>query len=69
MLAGRPPYTGSSAVAIVANWFTEPVPSARALRPIERGPDLRDQGGQDFGLVVGRYHHGQLRTHVCPSRA
>ena len=33
MLVGRPPYTGSTAVAIVAKWFTEPVPSARAARP------------------------------------
>jgi serine/threonine-protein kinase len=33
MLVGRPPYTGSTAVAIVTKWFTEPVPSARAARP------------------------------------
>ena len=33
MLVGRPPYTGSTAAAIVTKWFTEPVPSARAARP------------------------------------
>ena len=32
MLAGEPPFTGSSAVAIIAKWFTEPVPSVRAAR-------------------------------------
>ena len=33
MLAGEPPFTGSTAAAIVAKWFTEPIPSVRALRP------------------------------------
>jgi serine/threonine-protein kinase len=33
MLAGKPPFTGSSAVAIVAKWLTEPIPSVRATRP------------------------------------
>ncbi len=33
MLAGEPPFTGSTAVAIIAKWFTEPVPSVRAARP------------------------------------
>jgi serine/threonine-protein kinase len=33
MLAGEPPFTGSSAVAIIAKWLTEPAPSVRAARP------------------------------------
>jgi len=33
MLAGEPPFTGSTAAAIVAKWFTEPIPSVRAIRP------------------------------------
>jgi serine/threonine-protein kinase len=33
MLAGKPPYTGATAMAIVAKWLTEPVPSVRAARP------------------------------------
>ena len=33
MLAGEPPFTGSTAWAIIAKWFTEPVPSVRARRP------------------------------------
>ena len=44
MLVGRPPYTGSTAVAIVAKWFTEPVPSARAARP--EVPESVDQAIQ-----------------------
>jgi serine/threonine protein kinase len=32
MLAGRPPYKGSSGAAIIAQRFTFPVPSVRALR-------------------------------------
>ncbi len=44
MLVGRPPYTGSTAVAIVAKWFTEPVPSARAARPeVPESADLAIQ--------------------------
>jgi eukaryotic-like serine/threonine-protein kinase len=33
MLAGEPPFTGSTAMAIIAKWFTEPVPSVRTGRP------------------------------------
>jgi len=33
MLAGEPPYAGRSVHAIVARRLTEPIPSARALRP------------------------------------
>src|SRR5262249_11323990 len=33
MLAGEPPFTGSTAVAIVTKWLTEPIPSVRAVRP------------------------------------
>jgi serine/threonine-protein kinase len=33
MLAGEPPYTGSTAVAIIAKWLTDPIPSVRAIRP------------------------------------
>jgi predicted Ser/Thr protein kinase len=41
MLAGEPPFTGSTAAAIVAKWFTEPIPSVRAIRPdVPEGVDL-----------------------------
>jgi serine/threonine-protein kinase len=44
MLAGEPPFTGSTAWAIIAKWFTEPVPSARATRPdVSEGVDLAIQ--------------------------
>ena len=33
MLAGEPPFTGSTAWAIIAKWLTEPIPSVRARRP------------------------------------
>ena len=33
MLAGEPPFTGSSAMAIIAKWFTDPIPSVRSVRP------------------------------------
>src|SRR5262249_52863319 len=33
MLAGEPPFTGSTAAAIVTKWLTEPIPSVRAVRP------------------------------------
>src|SRR6185503_13115396 len=33
MLAGEPPFTGPTAVAIITKWFAEPVPSVRAARP------------------------------------
>ena len=33
MLAGQPPFTGSSAWTIIAKWLTEPMPSVRAARP------------------------------------
>ena len=44
MLAGEPPFTGSTAWAIIAKWFTEPVPSVRARRPdVSEGVDLAIQ--------------------------
>ncbi len=44
MLAGEPPFTGSTAWAIIAKWFTEPVPSVRARRPdVSGGVDLAIQ--------------------------
>jgi serine/threonine-protein kinase len=33
MLAGEPPYTGSTAQAVIAKRFTHPVPGVRGLRP------------------------------------
>ncbi|MGH7630125.1 MAG: serine/threonine-protein kinase, partial [Gemmatimonadales bacterium] len=33
MLAGEPPYTGATAQQIIVKRFTDPVPSARAVRP------------------------------------
>jgi serine/threonine-protein kinase len=33
MLAGEPPFTGSSAWTIIAKWLSEPVPSVRTTRP------------------------------------
>ena len=44
MLAGEPPFTGATAVAIIAKWFTEPVPSVRAARP--EVPERMDQAIQ-----------------------
>jgi len=44
MLAGEPPYTGSSLVAIVTKWLTGPVPSVRAVRP--EVPESVDQSIQ-----------------------
>src|SRR5512146_1803595 len=44
MLAGEPPFTGSTAMAIIAKWFTEPVPSVRAVRPDV--PEVVDQAIQ-----------------------
>jgi serine/threonine-protein kinase len=41
MLAGEPPYTGSTAVAIIAKWLTDPIPSVRGIRPDV--PELVDQ--------------------------
>ncbi|HEU5039491.1 MAG TPA: serine/threonine-protein kinase, partial [Gemmatimonadales bacterium] len=41
MLAGKPPYTGANAMAIIAKWLTEPVPSVRAARP--EVPEMVDQ--------------------------
>ena len=41
MLAGTPPYTGATAMAIVAKWLTEPVPSVRDARP--EVPEAVDQ--------------------------
>jgi TolB-like protein/tetratricopeptide (TPR) repeat protein/predicted Ser/Thr protein kinase len=44
MLAGEPPFTGSTAWAIIAKWFTEPVPSVGARRPdVSEGVDLAIQ--------------------------
>jgi len=33
MLAGAPPYPGTTAMSVIAKWLSEPVPSARAARP------------------------------------
>jgi serine/threonine-protein kinase len=33
MLAGAPPYPGTTAMAVIAKWLSEPVPSARSGRP------------------------------------
>jgi serine/threonine-protein kinase len=41
MLTGKPPYTGATAMAIVAKWLTDPVPSAGAVRP--EVPETVDQ--------------------------
>jgi len=44
MLAGEPPFTGSTAWAIIAKWLTEPIPSVRARRPdVSEGVDLAIQ--------------------------
>jgi len=44
MLAGEPPFTGSTAWAIVAKWLTEPIPSVRARRPdVSENVDLAIQ--------------------------
>jgi hypothetical protein len=41
MLTGKPPYTGATAMAIVAKWLTDPVPRAGAVRP--EVPETVDQ--------------------------
>jgi serine/threonine-protein kinase len=33
MLTGGPPYPGTTAMSVIAKWLSEPVPSARAVRP------------------------------------
>ncbi len=33
MLAGAPPYPGTTTMSVIAKWLSEPVPSARAARP------------------------------------
>ncbi len=42
MLAGEPPYTGSTAQAVLAKRFTDPVPSVRRLR--DTVPEVVEQG-------------------------
>jgi TolB-like protein/predicted Ser/Thr protein kinase len=57
MLAGKPPYTGATAMAIVAKWLTEPVPSVRAARP--EVPETVDQA---LGRALARTPEDRFAT-------
>src|SRR3954467_4484188 len=59
MLAGAPPYAGTTAMSVIAKWLSEPVPSARAGRPeVPEGVDrairraLSRSAGERFGTMA-----------------
>ncbi|MFL5515297.1 MAG: protein kinase domain-containing protein [Gemmatimonadales bacterium] len=59
MLAGAPPYAGTTAMSVIAKWLSEPVPSARSGRPeVPEGVDrairraLSRSAGERFGTMA-----------------
>ncbi len=81
MLAGAPPYPGTTAMSVIAKWLSEPVPSARATRPevpeevdraIRRALS-RSAGGRfgtmgEFARALQGAPTGSVSTPVAPLR-
>ena len=57
MLAGAPPYPGTTAMSVIAKWLSEPVPSARAARP-----EVPDEVDRALRRALSRSAGGRFGT-------
>ncbi len=64
MLAGAPPYPGTTAMSVIAKWLSEPVPSARAARP-----EVPEQVDRAIRRALSRSAGGRFGTMAEFARA